>query len=32
MIDYFSNTLVVEAAGFIVVSRTESRIVTGGRI
>ena len=32
MKEYLFNTLVVEAAGFIVGLRTESPIVTGGRI
>ena len=32
MINYFSDTLVVEAAGFIIGVRTESPIVTGGGI
>ena len=32
MIEYLSDTLVVEAAGFIVSVGTESPIITGGRI
>ena len=32
MIKYLCDTLVVKAAGFIVGFRTESPIVTGGRI